>query len=308
MRSSGADTMTTDIEYCRHALPGQGLYFVLQAPLIAEQFFDALSVLARHGAERRTVATTEDHWAALQARARGERAWQAIAPRIPNPATPEALREQYLRQNGVENLLRLQPYTAWSAAGIQYVFDWFNPANELGVPYRDHEAPVLVLRLREESFGTVQNELAGNETFYAIVADLYRLLQPRVVCGTYSMFRPIWAYVQNQLPLDLSPWELFYQFSILRRPTELPPNVAREKGARTTNDSLALLWPVFRDPRFPRAPLSQRFAKVLPIDADSLLLQVRRGIDAFVDDAEAEIGRMLGMRPVQDLHQLPLYR
>jgi hypothetical protein len=70
---------------------------------------------------------------------------------------------------------------------------------------------------------------------------------------------------------------------------------------RTTNDGLALLWPILTNARFMETPMGRLFKRVDVWDPKRVLVQLSTGITAALGPEYAEAARVLGMKAAQEL-------
>ena len=288
-------------EDLKHRLPANpSVFFPLSGELKRKAFERIMGVLDRQAGRRDTTATAAEHWSALEERNTGSKRWDRLVARYSGPTESK---EDGIRQrasfHNVGNVLAQRPYTAHTVEGIQYVVDLFNPANELEMPYAGAGETVVALLLRELEFGTVQYRLVQNAPFYRIVREIAEILEPECVRGTYSMFPILVAYLEGRLN-PKRPWELLFPLSVLTKPAALAPS-ADLSTCRTTNDSLALLWPMLASPRFRGLPLARLFKKVEVWDENRILVQVWNGLESVLRDEYGEAARTLGMSAVQEL-------
>jgi len=277
------------------------VYFVQKGALDRRQFEGMLAVLESRAGRCDTGATIEPHWVALSERMTGRSPWDALVQTFEGPIKGvEAAKRFRASEHGVTNILAWRPYTAYTVAGIQYVVDLFNPANELEMSYAGAGETVVALLLRELDFGGVQYRLVENEAFYEIVREIADILDPEFVRGTYSMFPVLMAYEDGRLDPKRRPWELLFPLSVLSKPTDLVFAVEPTKS-RTTNDSLALLWTLLTDPKVRELPIARLFKRVEIWDEGRVLVQVGGGLESVLRDEYVEAARTLGMTAVQEL-------
>jgi hypothetical protein len=272
----------------------------LRGELERDSFAAALEALHRRAGRSDTSCGIDDHWAAFRERKEGRSRWDAVVPPHRGPTgDAEGLLQWKRSLFSVPNILTRRPYTAYSFGGIQYVIDLFNPANELGIPYAGAGETVIALLLHEAEHGNVQKRLAQNDVFHSALRELDGILAPEHICGTHSMFSVLQAYGDGRLDPKNRPWELLYQLTLLHQPveSELSPSGMH----RTTNDGLALLWPILTNARFMETPMGRLFKRVDVWDPKRVLVQLSTGITAALGPEYAEAARVLGMKAAQEL-------
>jgi hypothetical protein len=249
-------------------------HWVQQAPAVlfgARQALDqrlflrAIDFLLEQAGRGDTDAGRTDHWRAVEHRLRGASRWDSLVPRFAGGfTTGDDVRHHIDSQHSVRNILKFRPYTAATVNGIQFVLDVFDPAGELGIPYKDAGAPVLALLMQGTTRLAVNDELASNERFYEIVAGIDAIVDAHHVIGNFSMVNTMMAFNSGALSPMLSIWDLFYQLVTV---------------------------PAIDAP--PRQALERLFERVDAFSRDRLLLQLTKGFDFIVRDEYAVAADML---------------
>jgi hypothetical protein len=275
----------------RHVLPGHAVYFVLGGTLSREPFFAALDTLRGRSTQAETNVTPDDYWRALEERRTGRSRWDSVVP-VPN--TPlegvEALKWMQTSSQTVQNILRLRPFMGFVIEGIRYTFDWFNPSNELGMPYRGAGEPVIALLLQSADPpalgpGRIRDRLAENRSFYEILEDIDGILCPQMTCGTYSLMSVLCAYLEGRADPTHRPWGFLFPLHVLHSP---PIRLTME--TRFYGGSIGMM-----------KDRSWTLARVEEWSRGRVLIQVRRGIDQDMAPEYFAVAKALGMIPVQQL-------
>jgi hypothetical protein len=278
-------------EVLRHVLPGHAVYFVLRETLSRDSFLVALDVLQSRGAKTEAKATPDDHWNALEERRAGKSRWDSVMPPPSSPlAGVDALKWMQTGSQSVQNILRVRPFTGFAIEGIRYTIDWFNPNNELEMPYRHAGEPVIALLFQGADPpalgpGRVRDRLAENRSFYEILKDLDGILRPQRVCGTYSLMSVLCAYREGRADPALRPWDFLFPLHVLQNP---PIPLTME--TRFYGGSIGMMKDRY-----------WTLAKVKEWSEGRVLIQVRRGIDQDVAPEYFAVAKALGMIPVQQL-------
>ncbi len=275
----------------RHVLPGHAVYFVLRKPLSRDSFLAMLDQFQGRATQPDTPATPDGHWKALEERRAGKSRWDSVMP-LPNAplAGVDALRWMQTNSQTVQNVLRVRPFTGYVIEGIRYTIDWFNPNNELEMPYRDAGEPVITLLFQSADPpavgpGRVRDRLVENRSFYKVLDDIDRILRPEHLCGTYSLMSVLCAYLEGRADPRRRPWDFLFPLHVLQNPA----------------------IPLTSETRFYGGPIGMmkdRYWTLARVDEWSdgrVLLQIRRGIDQDVAPECFAVAKALGMIPVQQL-------
>jgi hypothetical protein len=249
-------------------------HWVQQAPVVLfgarqeldeDRFLRAVDFLLERAERGDTDANRNDHWRAIERRLRGRDRWDAIVPRFAGDfSTGENIRKHIDSQHSAANILKHRPYTAATINGLQFVLDVFDPAGELGIPYKDAGEPVLALLMKGTTRLATHDELTSNEPFYEVIAGLDAIVDAHHVIGNFSMVNTMMAYNDGSLSPMLSIWDLLYQLVTVQA-IDAPP----------------------------RAVLEGLFERVDAFPGNRLLLQLTKGFDFIVRDKYAVAANLL---------------
>ena len=208
-------------EDLKHVIPQcPAVYFVLNDPLTHEQFVEVLSgLMARVPAAVDTDAI-EAHWTTLEARRAGARRWDSVSPREQLNLAPgrEAYLEYLTTRLTPSSLALRSRHVVPVVDCVRYTVDYFNPANELGLPYRSSGEPVLALLMEIAVEGLHLGRDPLPPSFYDILRDLYRLLSPEHLCATYSLYSILCAYDDGRANPAIRPWTFLHNIQLLTNP------------------------------------------------------------------------------------------
>jgi hypothetical protein len=190
----------------------------------------------------------------------------------------------------VQNILRMRPFMGYAIEGIRYTFDWFNPSNELEMPYEGAGEPVLALLFQSADPpalgpGRIRDRLVENRAFYEVIQDIDGILRPRHVCGTYSLMSVLCAYLEGRADPAHRPWEFLFPLHVLQgSPIRLTMQT------RFYGESIGMM-----------KDRSWTLARVEEWSEGRVLVQIRRGIDQDIAPEYFAVAKALEMIPVQQL-------
>jgi hypothetical protein len=218
----------------------------------------------------------------------GKSRWDVVVPRLTEQVEfVEAMKQMRERAQTVENVLRLRQFVGSRAEGLRYTLDVFNPMNELGMPYRGAGEPVVALLMQglESEPGPLTNGLCENRTFYAILKDLDRILNPEHVCGHRSLMSLLTAYLEGRVDSSYRPWEFLFPLHVLTNPP-----IPLSSETRIPGTLVGML------------PGSEvKLSKVEDWGDGRVLIQTRPGLDAMIGWEYFAVAKALGMVAVQQL-------
>ena len=282
-----------DHEFLR-SLYGPAIYFVLPEPLRRGQFDQVCAVLEAHsddsyGEQQGT------HWERLQDRLTGlQPRWGTMVPAFDGPLkTPEDGVQFRAAWHAVPNLVSKRGYRAYRMDGLACTLDYFNPANELRVPYAGAGELVLALVLHSNRMlsGSDDRDIAHNlhtaDELFAALQEIDSILQPEWVVGTYSLASILLAYRDGRMDREIRPWELQFTLSALPIPESL--SLTRLRG------DLPLV-----EAGTPLYPRTFRPARVDAWRADRVLFLATPGLSSAIGNELAAAAKIFGRTDSQE--------
>lgn len=274
-----------------HVIPGAAVYFPLARPVDRPQLHALHQALARRASSELDSSLIESHWQRLERRLTGHARWDSVVERPDYPR--RGTREQYLAWETThltpQNLASRAGYLSPVVDRVQYTFDYFNPANELGMPYREAGEPVLALMMQSTEPSAVSFPCLIRDhmpdSFAGIVRDLFDILAPSGIFGCYSLMSTLSAFLEDRAPPRYSPWDFLFQLHLLKNP---PFPINRE--TRISGRLVGML-------PGKEAP----FHSVQPYGDSAVLIQIGAGFDAVLRWEYFAIAKALDMFCIQEL-------
>jgi hypothetical protein len=268
--------VTDEFALINHCLfKGLLVFFVLPGEVERPRFEKGLQLLQDRAHAPFDAAAVAAYWEGIQERIEGKARWDRIAPMVEPGGDAAQQRQAFLSQNNIDNIAQKRPYTVFSINEIKYLLEVFNPRNELNLSYPGAGQPVLALVMKEEKFGSIQNRLAENADFYAIVQGLAAIFEADPILGMSSgnLASLMRAFFEQNVSASTDPWSFLFPLTVT-------------KLAKPVGD----------------VALQRYFKKVEDWGDGRLLLQIGTGIDFSLNRAQTDAAKILGMVPVQDLN------
>ena len=268
--------------------------FALGDQMTRAQFDAALAVLVSRDATPVSRDTVESHWSALEQRWTGTRRWDAVVPRedlqmVMSLKSREAYLTYLTTLLLADSLAIRSGYVAPVVDGVRYTIDYFNPANELKMPYQGAGEPVLALLLQNAASGPGKPNLVRDQlpaSFYDILRELYCALTPGRICGNHSIYSLMAAYDDGRANPAISPWSFLHKIQLLREPP-IPIDGSTEFDL---------------DPENPRARQRFPLGFVEQYEPGRVLIKARPGgLDGMMAPEEIVVAKALGMHSIIEL-------
>jgi hypothetical protein len=252
------------------SLHAAAVYFVLRGPLDRDRF-DRVSSLFESRATSASGSDRDSHWQHLQERLTGAQpAWDTFVPAFEGPVrSPEDGVRFRATWHSVLNIVARRGFRSYLVDGVECTLDYFNPANELRLPYRGAGEQVLAVVMHGNSWPPgstnrdLQRDLSTADSLFDLFRWMDRILDPEWVVGTYSLAAVLLAYREGRIDPDIRPWEFFYHLTVMPLPELLTVEKLRAELPLTI-PGVKLLPRVFRLARVDRWPERRTLVLVTP--------------------------------------------
>lgn len=274
-----------------HVIPRAAVYFPASRPIDKTQLRALHEALARRAGSDPDDSHAGSHWQALERRLTGRARWDTVIER--RDLSDSATREEYLEfattQLTPQNLADRVGYYSPVIDGVQYTIDYFNPANELSMPYREAGEIVVVLMMQSAEPLSVRFPRFIRDhmpaSFPMIVRDHFEILRPSGVFGCYSIMSTLSAFLEDRAAPRYRPWDFLFQLHLLKNP---PITIGPD--SRISGRLVGML-----------PGKEARFHSVEEYGDSGVLIQIGAGFDAALSWEYFAIAKALGMHCIQEL-------